>query len=43
MERYLIRISSDYYWYAEDINAVRIRDIQGNLLQDVSLDVLQGD
>ncbi len=38
---YLIRCSADYYWYQNQVNAVRI-DTQGEL-REVSMSVLQGD
>lgn len=43
IHQYLIRISGDYYWYAEDISAIRVRDGEGNLLENVELNILMGD
>lgn len=39
--QYLLRVSSDYYWYFEDINAVLIED--GGALQNISITILEGD
>lgn len=41
MEEYLIRCSSDYYWYEEQVNSVLI-DIDGDLT-DISMEVIEGD
>ena len=38
---YLIRISTDYYWYTEDVNAVCIQNDAS--LQDMTMSILQGD
>ena len=38
---YLIRCSTDYYWYLKEVNAVKI-DTQGNL-RNVSMSILEGD
>ena len=38
---YLIRISTDYYWYTEDVNAVCIQSDAS--LQDVTMSILRGD
>ena len=38
---YLIRISTDYNWYLDDVNAVMISS--GGALHDVSMKILQGD
>lgn len=39
--QYLIRISNDYHWYYDDINAVKI--VSSSQLNDVSLKILEGD
>lgn len=38
---YLIRCSTDYYWYLNDINAVRIQS--DGALYDVEMKILEGD
>lgn len=39
--QYLFRVSSDYYWYSEEINAVAI-DIHGELTY-IDVKILEGD
>ena len=38
---YLLRISSDYMWYANQINAVKFTNI--NNLEDIKIEILEGD
>lgn len=39
--KYLLRVSSDYYWYADNINAVTISS--DGVLYDVKMRILEGD
>lgn len=41
MNSYLIRVSSDYYWYTDNINAVSLEC--GQTLSEIHLEILQGD
>lgn len=38
---YLIRISTDYYWYTQEENAVKIQP--DSMLRDVTMQILEGD
>ena len=38
---HLLRISSDYMWYANQINAVKFTNI--NNLEDIKIEILEGD
>ena len=38
---YIIRISSDYYWYLKEVNAIKVLD--NSALRDVQLKILEGD
>lgn len=38
---YLIRISTDYYWYLKEINAVQFP--MNNVIHDVNMQILEGD
>lgn len=40
---YVFRVSSDYFWYAEDINAVRLRYSNGQKIDNADIKILQGD
>ncbi len=41
LHTYLLRISSDYYWYSDRINAVKLQC--GSKLYDVNMKILEGD
>ena len=40
-QNYLIRLSTDYYWYLNEINAVKVAN--GSMLEDVEMVILEGD
>ncbi len=40
-QNYLIRLSTDYYWYLNEINAVKVAN--GSMLEDIEMTILEGD
>lgn len=39
---YIFRVSSDYFWYAEDINAVKLWYDNGQKIDNADIKILQG-
>ena len=40
---YIFRVSSDYFWYTEDINAVKLWYDNGQKIDNADIKILQGD
>ena len=43
IHNYIFRVSSDYFWYTEDINAVKLWYDNGQKIDNADIKILQGD